>query len=302
MRRELGIDHRIAAVAGRQGGTIARGQLVALGLSHSAIDRRIRAGRLHPLHRGVFAVGHRVVEVLGRRWAAVLACGPGAMLSHRHAGAAWDVRRTRAQRDRRHRAGDGPREPAGHPHALATVVAGRRDHDPRRATDHDSGAHAAGPRRRRAPRPAPRSGGGQRRAQAPARLRRPARAARALPGPPWDSLPQSGVGAVPRRRHTQRARSDRRGAVRCTRATAAVGELRHRGEGPRLLLAARQAGGRGRFVLVHRSPSALDDDRERDVELTFAGYRSLVSPGRRPLGVAGTSSPRSYGRLRVSVG
>ena len=37
-----------------------------------------------------------MVEVLGRRWAAVLACGPGAVLSHRHAGAAWDVRRTRA--------------------------------------------------------------------------------------------------------------------------------------------------------------------------------------------------------------
>jgi hypothetical protein len=53
MRRELGIDHAIAAIAKRQGGTVARRQLAALGLSASAIDRRIRAGRLHVLHRGV---------------------------------------------------------------------------------------------------------------------------------------------------------------------------------------------------------------------------------------------------------
>jgi hypothetical protein len=96
MRRQLGIDHEIAAVAERQGGTIARRQLVAVGLSPSAIDRRIRAGRLHPLHRGVYAVGHRVVGPLGRRWAAVLSCGPGAVLSDRHAGAAWHLRRTSA--------------------------------------------------------------------------------------------------------------------------------------------------------------------------------------------------------------
>ena len=36
-----------------------------------------------------------MIEVVGRRWAAVLACGP-AVLSHRHAGAGWELRRTRA--------------------------------------------------------------------------------------------------------------------------------------------------------------------------------------------------------------
>jgi hypothetical protein len=92
MRRELAPDTTIAAIADRQGGTIARGQLVALGLSDSAIDRRIRAGRLHPLHRGVYSVGHRVLGASGRRWAAVLACGPGAVVSHASAGAAWDIR------------------------------------------------------------------------------------------------------------------------------------------------------------------------------------------------------------------
>jgi Transcriptional regulator, AbiEi antitoxin/Protein of unknown function (DUF559) len=92
MRRELATDHAIAAFAERQGGVIARGQLVALGLSGSAIDRRQRAGRLHVLHRGVYAVGHRVVGVAGRRWAAVLACGPTAVLSHASAAAAFAIR------------------------------------------------------------------------------------------------------------------------------------------------------------------------------------------------------------------
>jgi len=92
MRRELVIDQEIAALAGRQGGVTARRQLVALGLSASAIDRRVRAGRLHVLHRGVYSVGHRVVGVVGRRWAAVLACGDGAVLSHFSAAAAWDLR------------------------------------------------------------------------------------------------------------------------------------------------------------------------------------------------------------------
>jgi hypothetical protein len=96
MRRELGIDHAIAAIADRQGGVIARRQLDALGLSASAIDRRLRAGRLQRLHRGTYAVGHRAIGVNGRRWAAVLACGTGAVLSHRSAGAAWDIRRSRS--------------------------------------------------------------------------------------------------------------------------------------------------------------------------------------------------------------
>ena len=96
MRRELAVDARIAAVADRQGGVISRGQLTALGLRASAIDRRLRTGRLHRLHRGVYAVGHRVIGALGRRWGAVLACGPEAALSHGSAGAAWDIRSSAA--------------------------------------------------------------------------------------------------------------------------------------------------------------------------------------------------------------
>ena len=82
---------RIAMLAARQGGVVGHAQLRVLGLSAAGIDRRIAAGRLHPLHRGVYAVGHQQVGEVGRRWAAVLACGAEAVLSHRKAAAAWDL-------------------------------------------------------------------------------------------------------------------------------------------------------------------------------------------------------------------
>ena len=66
---------------------------IALGVDGSAIKRRVRAGRLHPLHRGVYAVGHRVVGTDGTRWAAVLACGADAALGFASAAAAWEIRR-----------------------------------------------------------------------------------------------------------------------------------------------------------------------------------------------------------------
>ena len=73
---------------------VARRQLIALGLTRDQIDGRLGAGRLHSLHRGVYAVGHRVVERRGHWLAAVLACGPGAVLSHRSAAALWGIRPT----------------------------------------------------------------------------------------------------------------------------------------------------------------------------------------------------------------
>ncbi len=64
---------------------VAFGQLRALGYSKQAIKVRARAGRLLRIHRGVYAVGHTRLSPGGRRMAAVLACGPGAVLSHRAA-------------------------------------------------------------------------------------------------------------------------------------------------------------------------------------------------------------------------
>jgi hypothetical protein len=78
-------------LANRQHGILARRDLLALGFTPEAIDHRIAKGRLHPVGRGVYAVGwpHLTRE---RRWiAAVLACGEGAALSHRSAGSLWGI-------------------------------------------------------------------------------------------------------------------------------------------------------------------------------------------------------------------
>ena len=75
-------------MAGSQHGVVTIGQLLALGLSRAAVEGRIRRGRLHRLHRGVYAAGHTALPRDGRLIAAVYACGEAALLSHRSAGAA----------------------------------------------------------------------------------------------------------------------------------------------------------------------------------------------------------------------
>jgi very-short-patch-repair endonuclease len=93
-RNARGLDFRIAELAGLQHGVISRHQLLELGLGTDSIDRRLSAGRLISLHRGIYAVGHR-----NRSWesiwmAAVLAGGEGALLARGAAGAAWGIRRS----------------------------------------------------------------------------------------------------------------------------------------------------------------------------------------------------------------
>jgi hypothetical protein len=72
--------------------------LRALGLGDGAIKGRVANGQLHRLHRGVYAVGHARLSREGRWLAAVLACGPGAALSHRSAAALWELRQSAAAR------------------------------------------------------------------------------------------------------------------------------------------------------------------------------------------------------------
>jgi very-short-patch-repair endonuclease len=85
-------DRELAALAARQHGVVSRRQLAALGLSDARIDHRVARAALHRLHRGVFAVGHPAVTREGAWMAAVLAAGPGAVLSHRSAAALWGIR------------------------------------------------------------------------------------------------------------------------------------------------------------------------------------------------------------------
>jgi very-short-patch-repair endonuclease len=70
---------------------LTRKNLLDLGFSAEAIKHRVSKGRLHPVFRGVYAVGRPHLEREGRWIAAVLACGPGAALSHRSAAALWGL-------------------------------------------------------------------------------------------------------------------------------------------------------------------------------------------------------------------
>jgi very-short-patch-repair endonuclease len=81
----------IAEIAGRQHGVITTAQLRAAGLGDQGISKRVKAGRLHRLHRAVYAVGHNRLTFESRCMAAVLAVGDGAVVSHRSAAALWGV-------------------------------------------------------------------------------------------------------------------------------------------------------------------------------------------------------------------
>ena len=83
------LDVEIAQIAAPQHGNVTRSQLLALGLPTSSIDYRVRLGRLHRVHRGVYAVGRPPTAPLERAAAAVLACGPRAALSHSSAMTLW---------------------------------------------------------------------------------------------------------------------------------------------------------------------------------------------------------------------
>lgn len=76
-----GADERIAMLATLQGGIVRRAQLLALGLSEKAVRHRVKTGRLLPLFRGVYAVGHSALTDRARWRAAVFSTDPSA-LSH----------------------------------------------------------------------------------------------------------------------------------------------------------------------------------------------------------------------------
>jgi len=85
------IEKAIAALATRQDGAIAHRQLLGLGLGEAAIEFWLEIGRLHRLHKGVYALGHMAITRRTRWWAAPLACGDDAVLSHWDGGVVWGV-------------------------------------------------------------------------------------------------------------------------------------------------------------------------------------------------------------------
>jgi hypothetical protein len=88
-------EQYLEALATRQHGVVSHAQLVGLGFDEQWIERRLWERRLIAVHRNVYAVGHRRLPVRAPWWAAILAYGPGAVLSHQSAAVLWDVRRKR---------------------------------------------------------------------------------------------------------------------------------------------------------------------------------------------------------------
>ena len=86
------VQKSVWALARRQHGVVTRAQLHELGFTDEAIKHRVRRGRLHRVHDGVYAVGRRELTRHGRWMAAVVACGDGAVLSHASAAALWGIR------------------------------------------------------------------------------------------------------------------------------------------------------------------------------------------------------------------
>lgn len=89
-RRKL--TARLARMATRQHGVVAMWQLLEIGHSRDTVQRMLAAGELLPIHRGTYAVGHKRLTIKSHCMAAVLACGPQAVLSHHAAAALWDLR------------------------------------------------------------------------------------------------------------------------------------------------------------------------------------------------------------------
>jgi len=89
--RDYKRSRRAWELAGRQHGIVARRQLLALGFNPREIEHRVARGRLHLVMRGVYAVGWPHLTQKRRWMAAVLACGDGAILSHRSAAALWEI-------------------------------------------------------------------------------------------------------------------------------------------------------------------------------------------------------------------
>jgi hypothetical protein len=84
-------SQQLWAFAEQQHGVVARRQLLDLGLSAKSIKHRIAAGCLHPIWRGVYAIGRPQLTLRGRWMAAVLSCGRDAVLSHGSAAAHWEI-------------------------------------------------------------------------------------------------------------------------------------------------------------------------------------------------------------------
>ena len=86
---------RVTPTLEKQWGVVTRAQLLELGVSVAAIEKQVTRGDLMRVHRGVYALPGVPLRDEGHWLAAVLACGPGAVLSHLSAARLWGMRAPR---------------------------------------------------------------------------------------------------------------------------------------------------------------------------------------------------------------
>jgi len=79
------VQRAIARIAARQDNVISREQLMAAGLGRGAIAHRVRTGAWRRMHNNVYLLGPAPPSLMARARAAVMACGPDAVVSHRSA-------------------------------------------------------------------------------------------------------------------------------------------------------------------------------------------------------------------------
>lgn len=270
MRPKCATDLELARLATAQHGVVARQQLLVLGFSEGSVKRRVRGGRLHRVHHGIYAVGHRSLTVEGRWMAAVMAAGRDAVLSHATAAGAWELRR----------------RGSGAIHVTIPGDAGRRRrtglrvHRSRTLTPRDTTTHRGIP------------------------ITTPARTivdlARTLTGRPLehalDLADQRRLVDFKELRHrpippslqavlsrytagatTTRSEMEERFLALCDRYGIKRPEVNTRIEGAEVDFVWRDA----KLIAevdgyaYHRSPSSFESDRERDVMLVIAGWRVM---------------------------
>ncbi|MBA2792436.1 MAG: type IV toxin-antitoxin system AbiEi family antitoxin domain-containing protein [Thermoleophilaceae bacterium] len=119
------VARAVWALARSQHFVVSRAQLIELGMHPQAIKHRVASGRLHPVHRGVYAVGRRELTRYGELMSAVLASGDRAVLSHRSAAGLWGLGQ---------RTGIEVTVPAGRTPKRPGIKVHRRDLDPAQTT------------------------------------------------------------------------------------------------------------------------------------------------------------------------
>ena len=87
-----GVDDLIRGIAEHQCGRVSRAQLLEVGVSRSAITRRLGNGQLEIVHPGVYGLPHTGELFGAAEAAALLACGSAAVLSHHSAAVLWGLR------------------------------------------------------------------------------------------------------------------------------------------------------------------------------------------------------------------